>query len=312
VLVPRRLRVHGVAHFPGALAVRANALGLDTEIRCGDVRVGLWLPEEVDGHLVEPTSGRRLRGAVAATFANRWGYRSTTDVYYVEKARATFLITPADRIHDAPEFAAIGDGFKRWFLIAAEWLSAWERVPTLFMPSDDGESAFHVEQPVGMAGTGITAGGIVIKGDPACSRSELLSAFGKASAGQRLPPEHRLLLDAQAAVLRGDLRRAVIDAGTATEVALASAIASELGRAGLTAEFIDNVIKNANGVVGLGALYRDLVGALPMSQNRIAGQLAVVRNGAAHGGHEPSPAETTDALKHARDLVRTSRPLPAP
>jgi serine/threonine protein kinase len=54
-----------------------------------------------------------------------------------------------------------------------------------------------------------------------------------------LPPDHRLLMQAIMALAEGDYRRAAIDAGTASEVALASAISEQLEAKGLNQEFID-------------------------------------------------------------------------
>jgi len=69
------------------------------------------------------------------------------------------------------------------------------------------------------------------------------------------------------------------------------------------------VIEQANGLVGLAALYRSGVGSLSVSQKRLMNQLARPRNGAAHQGQPPSPGETSAALRTARTLVEETTPL---
>jgi serine/threonine protein kinase len=69
-----------------------------------------------------------------------------------------------------------------------------------------------------------------------------------------LPPDHRFLMQAIMALAEANYRRAAIDAGTASEVALQSAISELLQAKGVNQEFIDQTIRRANGVEGLFSL----------------------------------------------------------
>jgi hypothetical protein len=58
-----------------------------------------------------------------------------------------------------------------------------------------------------------------------------------------LPADHRLLMEAIMALAETDYRRAAIDAGTASEVALSFAINEEPMSMGLNSEFINRAIR---------------------------------------------------------------------
>jgi eukaryotic-like serine/threonine-protein kinase len=124
-----------------------------------------------------------------------------------------------------------------------------------------------------------------------------------------LPPEHRLLMQAIMALAETDYRRAAIDAGTASEVALASAIYGELTRKGLNPEFIDRTIRIANGLDGLFSVYQSFGCAMPVSQGNVRANLAAVRNDAAHAGRVPSSEEATRAVELAHALVTAAHPF---
>lgn len=126
-----------------------------------------------------------------------------------------------------------------------------------------------------------------------------------------LPPDHRLLMQAIMALAETDYRRASIDAGTASEVALASAIHEELTSKGLNPEFIDRTIRTANGLDGLCFLYQSFGNALPVSQGNVRANLAGVRNAAAHAGRVPSREEATRAVELAHALVTAAHPVAA-
>jgi serine/threonine protein kinase len=124
-----------------------------------------------------------------------------------------------------------------------------------------------------------------------------------------LPPDHRLLMQAIMALAETDYRRASIDAGTASEVALASAIHEELTSKGLNPDFIDRAIRTANGLDGLFSMYLSFGNALPVSQGNVRANLASVRNDAAHAGLVPSREEATRAVELAHALVTAAHPV---
>ena len=124
-----------------------------------------------------------------------------------------------------------------------------------------------------------------------------------------LPPGHRLLMQAIMALAETHYRRATIDAGTASEVALASAISGELQEMGLNPEYIEHTIHTANGLDGLYSLYSSLDHTLPVSLRNVRANLAGVRNNAAHNGRIPSAEEAARAVEIAHALVTTAHPF---
>jgi len=113
------------------------------------------------------------------------------------------------------------------------------------------------------------------------------------------------------ALAETDYRRAAIDAGTASEVALASAIYNELTRKEVNPEFIERTIRTANGLDGLFSLYLSFGNPPPASQGKVRANLAGIRNDAAHAGRVPSPEEATQAVELAHALVTAAHPLAA-
>lgn len=124
-----------------------------------------------------------------------------------------------------------------------------------------------------------------------------------------LPPGRRLLMQAIMALAETHYRRAAIDAGTASEVALASAISDELQEKGLNPEYIERTIQTANGLVGLYSLYSSLGRTLPVSLGNVRVNLAGVRNNAAHNGRIPSAEEATLAVEIAHAVVTAAHPF---
>ena len=148
-----------------------------------------------------------------------------------------------------------------------------------------------------------------------------LTAFLRAEGGNKfwsvfipkidLSPDRRFLMQAMMALAESDYRRAAIDAGTASEVALASAVHDELISKELNPEFIERTIRTANGLDGLFSLYLSFGNALPVSQGNVRANLAEVRNVAAHAGQVPSCEEATRAVEIAHVLVTTAHPVAA-
>jgi serine/threonine protein kinase len=124
-----------------------------------------------------------------------------------------------------------------------------------------------------------------------------------------LPPEHRLLMQAIVALAEADYRRAAIDAGTASEVALASAIYEVLQARGLNEEYIDHTIRTANGLEGLLGVYLSFGNTPPVSIGNVRANLAGVRNAAAHAGRIPEKEEAIKAVGIAHALVTAAHPF---
>jgi hypothetical protein len=130
-----------------------------------------------------------------------------------------------------------------------------------------------------------------------------------------LPPDHRLLMQAIMALAETDYRRAAIDAGTASEVALTAAISGQLMARGLSQEYVDQTMRRANGLEGLFSLYSSfgypppVSRDKPVSRNMVIAQLASVRNDAVHTGHIPASEEAARAIELAHALVITVHPF---
>lgn len=310
----RRVRFHGVANFPWQIPAEADCLGMLDRIKVGTHSIEIALPigdPEANGALlVEPQDYRGEPLAVPLiNLRTLWGYRSTANLYYIRAARMSFLLASANNVVTSPEFGELEREFLKWFDIVQHWASAWSRQPLREIGGPQ-ESILHIlTKENQVIGTPIRFPGVFFGATP-LNRAQLQSAFRRASRGDQLPVEHRLLLSARIAQMEGDRRLAVIEAGSASEVALATAISADLKGRKATTEFIDQTIKGANGVVGLRSLYVALGHALSVSRNRVVTELAEIRNLAVHGGRVPTDPETHGAINHASAIVQEARPLP--
>jgi serine/threonine protein kinase len=130
-----------------------------------------------------------------------------------------------------------------------------------------------------------------------------------------LPPDHRFLVQAIMALAETDYRRAAIDAGTASEVALSSSISELLQAKAVPQEFIDHLILRANGIEGLFSEYLSLGNPAPVSRSKeislraLRAELAGVRNKSAHAGTVPSAQEAARAVELAHSIVTTTHPF---
>jgi len=311
--VTRRRRFTGIVHFPAALPVGLDALGFDETVKIGVHRVVLALPQvDQSAALITPpqVGGRPFPDVLHNALLDGWGYRSSARLYYVNAAAASLLLAPTDQLATSDEFQNLGEAFLRWFEIVLPWAEAWSGVPLRQVGQPRG-SVLHVATDNGLiAGTGIHFPRVFIGAKP-LTLGQVRAAFRRAERGERLPTEHRLIQSAWVARLEDDLRRAVIDAGTAAEVVLSSAITEELRRKRIAPGFVEQTVKDANGIVGLIDLYASLGHAPAVSRGKVADQLARVRNLAAHSGRVPTAQQADLAVQHARDLVRGARPLPS-
>jgi serine/threonine protein kinase len=124
------------------------------------------------------------------------------------------------------------------------------------------------------------------------------------------PDCHRYLMKSIIALAETDYRRAVIDAATATEMALRSAISDYLRKRNWSSRDIDQVIWDANGLVGLFARYCSFDSRrLPVSCDDIRHDLAKIRNEAAHAGRIPAPRRAIRAVEVAHALVNDAHPF---
>lgn len=125
-----------------------------------------------------------------------------------------------------------------------------------------------------------------------------------------LSDDHGYLRQAVIALAETDYRRAVIDAATATEVALRRAISDHLQQRGWAARDISETMRDAKGLDELFARYTSLVSTrkIQMSSGDIRVHLAKVRNEAAHEGRIPAANKAIRAVEIAYKLVDASHP----
>jgi len=126
-----------------------------------------------------------------------------------------------------------------------------------------------------------------------------------------LPPPlaHVLLSAARAASYVGDLRRAVIDATTACEVALSGAIRSRLWTS-MPPDALDQLVGRLSGLMDLRDFHhRGLAQVRDVSRSQLDRDLAALRNCVAHAGYRPTAQEARAALDVAKRLVREIAPV---
>lgn len=237
--------------------------------------------------------------------------------------RAVAVTTPdpsADelvgRIADADE---IGEVIDVWLWLVGQWLEVLSGID--IGPGPGGGS--HLVKPRYVHPLPIVADrrggsrhyatmtqhGVAYRSHTYACRGDCERAVSHANADRTPPAEHLLLRDCRAAWRRHDRRKAVIDAATAAEVALAEAIRGRLDpNAGDTA--VEQVLKNTSGVVELYDLAVGLGCSFPVSRGRVINELAGRRNLAVHARAVPDDDDLRSAHDVARALVDAVSVLP--
>jgi hypothetical protein len=135
----------------------------------------------------------------------------------------------------------------------------------------------------------------------------LSRCFDLAGAGAVLPAEWQYIRDARSWLNAGQTRRAVLDACTAAEIALANQVHHLLGTTDEVV--IEELLLRCNGIADVAKLVRRVGGPdATASRKQVEERLAKVRNRAAHGGYEPDHEEASQALKAAIDVVERYLP----
>jgi hypothetical protein len=266
-------------------------------------------------------------GTIPAEFwPDRWGRMSTGNAVtrqateaYIEAAVAVTtcrgdLIGEPERDFNDATIAAL----TRWVDSVAEWLEVIAKLDVQAEELGGISTSHHVRQPslvVGEQGsrwlTERTLPTIVSHRSHAASREDWQLAVTLTNTGIEPADEHRFLRDSRAALRRGHLRRAVIDAGTSTEIALSEAIRRRLRGLSVAEEPVAQALRNANGVVELYDLLAAIGATLPGSRDRLMDQLAGTRNRAAHAGRVPTLEEARRSLVVADEIVATLSPVPS-
>lgn len=308
--MPQRRRYSCIAHFPWGLPMTVGDLGLVKKVRIGTRTVIMAFPVlNGDGTLSAPLScGRQLPLRLAEKFDGRWGSLEA-DRCYVAAASASILLHPEEVVAGSAEFLVLREAFFGWCRTVQEWAAAWSGEPLR-----DFDSSRDVALHIPLGDTVLIAspprGRTVIGGTVPLHRDQVIAAFDHASRGQRLPTEHRMLLAARDAELGGDLRKAVIDAATAAEVALSLYVRDHLRAKGVQSALRDEWMSGVNGLTQLYRLCKKLGGTPGIGQDPLSKGLAAARNRAVHGGNNPTRDEVAVAIRQAKTIVRALRSLP--
>lgn len=332
--------IEGAVVLPWDLMVKMDALGtsLNGSVECGGFEILLpryspssdaeaaapgSLPKGVDLASPDPNNGRLAGGLIAdGPFSERWG-----GVCIWTPPTATEVSRPlAADVHafglraevsdpvgviDAELADRFGRQFKTWYRLLIEWVEVWtsQLVHRHWQrpPIPRGSVWDLSADPPTLTGFGGVSGPIFFQGsDVAATFSHLQAAAKQATAKNQLPAEWTALMTAKRAT---QSRLAVIEAGTAAEMALASAIERRLPN--MTPDGVTTVIKNANGVAGLVKLLDAMQGRPPGNRSRVFALLAKPRNLAVHSGEVPSRDVADKAITTATALLEEFSPLPA-
>jgi hypothetical protein len=208
----------------------------------------------------------------------------------------------------------VAAGVAEWFRRVRSWLSA--------LTLQD----LNVEEP--WTGVNATGEGLLLQGFDANNRSYTArmgettfvlvqnpsvfvtaevwrSALGNASLGKDLPVEHQLLVDARAASLRGNLRRAVLEAATAAEVTLTAVLDARL-RVGNEPAVVQKLMRQNQGLSRRVDLCEQFGIRVP---ENVKSKLVRPRDHAIHGGVVPTVLEAGEAVGAAHEIVTTLNPL---
>ena len=187
-----------------------------------------------------------------------------------------------------------------WFDRLTEWigtacnvlLDASDREP----PLRHGYFAYDGEH-----GRNLNPGPRVMKavylGGRFADESSLEQAIVKSNHVERPPLEHRLLLEAKARLRAGDTRRAVLDAASATEIALTVLLDKSLQ--GLPTNIVNVVQRERRGISDLAAVLRSDLGVTVRTD--LVDSVARPRNKAIHSGQVPSRDVAAKAVKAAEE-----------
>lgn len=300
-----------------SLDVVLSALGSSMDTKIAGQRAQLRLPgppaPEEDGHeLIAPAfehiqDGERLRQWMEGT-APAWGkcyYGPNSDGGGAAWVRRCALVLPVAQARSSAERQEVADAVythvDRWRSLVLDWMEvALRQAPRVDMPSRSGTAIqpwlwshdgrervdLYNSQPLTVDAWGLY--------DAAADAAALQLVLRRAGDLDRPPLAWLLTRDAERAQAAGEHRRAVLDAGTAAELAL-SALLPQHGQ----------MLK---GTETLGSLVNKAVGVPMLNMPHAKIGLVHVRNDAAHRGMVPSRRTAADALQISAAFVEKAWP----
>jgi hypothetical protein len=211
----------------------------------------------------------------------------------------------------------VGRVFGAWLVRAEAWLDAWTgtiRQPVMKIGTPLIRAALPAEEG-GLAGIG--TGGpvpVVIRGQRWATPEEVTAGFAAASSQLDVPLAHTILRRSLVEFYTGESRLCVIDACSAAEIALDTALTAHLRARGLPEAEIEQLLRLASGIAESFPTYRDIVaaGQSAVSRGRVIDQLADPRNRAVHAGEHPHEVVARRAIETTRLLIQEAVPVPRP
>jgi hypothetical protein len=211
---------------------RARICGADLAVLMPSSE-GASVDEDGEGDLLGPP------GLTILTAKNRWGW------WLSEVCGIRAVVLEFSAIADADALSqAIRADFWAWVTRLLEWLRALSqnpmdprvayRQPATELIVDGGQC-----QPWWPGDFRPTRLGELAYAARCVSRSQWERALRETSAGVPVPPEHEIANSAREALEVGDGSRAVVEAGSACEIALAKAIRQNMSARGCDATVID-------------------------------------------------------------------------
>lgn len=325
----RSVDLYGCYALPAAIALTAGAFGGNVRVKIGGVAGSLLLPRlawEGDRPVVmaperlphggldserwaarivswgRVSSWNPSRRTVAIARAHAVGFRfrvGRDEIKYSEYlfGRGHPVGNPIDLIFEGID--SWFDRFRTWLEVMTEQDldhralvgSGWVRGSGLeLLTLDDGKASLPA-----------FANSVVVTLDRTTPASlHVVRAASQFASDSATPPEdHLLLRDARAAARRGDFRRAVIEAASALEIALA--------------EFNDEHVRVTppkRPMLGWYVTNSDIAAAARLPDD-LKQSVVDVRNEAIHEGRAPSLAVAQRAINVVASVLRTISPLPA-
>lgn len=240
-----------------------------------------------------------------------WG-NQFNDSWELHGALVSLLVTPGMHPRDSREIVEFRESFAPWFFCARRWVSGKLGTPANGAIRSRRTSIDGVLSDGSHWGVGGGTAVVITPGRRGATGAELDAAFQHAAAGDELPIQHDLLLEAHTALFSDDLRRAVVDAATAAEVVLAQWIRRCLEERGLNSDEALSVTNEANGIAELYRLSNALGLCVTPSKNQVIDRIARPRNLAVHAGEGPSHETARKAFDCAQIIVEEVAPLRLP
>ena len=303
----RRRRYHGAVQLRWPLPVQGDALGLEQTVMIGPYKVTVALPdgegEFPQSHLLVDPGRSHPAGPLRADMGaiTQWGFQHTKEIYNVGALRLSVLLGETDGISD------LTLAIRPWLDVVQLWAESWLKSVVDVGNRPNGPEVLIATGRAPMATTSLRPTVIVARRQ-GLSEAQVRGAFRRASSDELPPAAHTLLTSARRAIFAGDMRRAVIESGTAMEVAMSGFVRRHLASLSVPDAFIDAATINANGAVGLHQLCKTLGWQETISANKLK-NVTGVRNRAAHGGQTPDEAQARTALHEADAAVEALSPL---